>query len=253
MRLSELDRYFRELMEIDALERVDKSLNGVQVGELNAEIKRVAFAVDACMETFTRAVDLKADLLFVHHGLFWGFDKRVTRSHLHRLETLITNRCALYASHLPLDMHPEFGNNAGMASMLNLQNREPFGEYHGILIGLKGSLVPPLDIEGVMEKLKFDRDMSAAVFQFGKEQNATVGIVSGGAIREVEEAIDGDLDLYLTGEMSHEFYHLCLEEKINLICGGHYQTETFGVSLLADKVKRETGLETAFIDVPTGL
>ncbi len=253
MRLSKLDKYLRGVMEIDTLEKVDKSLNGVQVGDLDAEIKRVAFAVDACMETFRRAADFGADMLFVHHGLFWGADKRVTRSHYRRLEFLFANHCALYASHLPLDMHPEFGNNAGLAALLGLENPKPFGEYHGISIGLKGSLVPPLDNDAVIEKLRFDRDTCAAVFQFGEEHNASVGIVSGGAIDEVQEAIDGDLDLYVTGEMSHVFYHLCLEEKVNLICGGHYQTETLGVSLLAGKVKRETGLETSFIDVPTGL
>ena len=252
MRLYELDRYFRGLMEIDSLEGVDKSLNGVQVGVMNAEIKRVAFVVDACMETFTRAVDLEADLLFVHHGLFWGFDKRVTRSHFRRLEFLITNRCALYASHLPLDMHPDFGNNAGLAALLGLENLERFGKYHGIEIGLNGTLVPPLDTNAVVEKLDFDKD-TCAVFQFGKEENRYVGVVSGGAIDHVQEAIDGDLDLYVTGEMSHVFYHLCLEEKVNLICGGHYQTETLGVSLLMAKLERETGLETSFIDVPTGL
>jgi dinuclear metal center YbgI/SA1388 family protein len=240
-------------MEIDSLEGVDKSLNGVQVGDMNAEVKRVAFAVDACMETFTRAVDFGADLLFVHHGLFWGFDKRVTRSHFQRLEHLIANHCALYASHLPLDMHPEFGNNAGLAALLDLENLEAFGEYRGITVGLKGTLAPPLDNTEVIEKLKFDRDTCAAVFQFGKEKNTSVGIVSGGAIHQVQDAIDDELDLYVTGEMSHEHYHLCMEEKINLICGGHYQTETIGVSLLMEKLRRETDLETSFIDIPTGL
>ena len=90
------------------------------------------------------------------------------------------------------------------------------------------------------------------MFQFGKAKNSSVGIVSGGAIGEVQEAIDSGLDLYVTGEMSHSHYHQCLEERVNLICGGHYQTETCGVSLLAAKLKRDTGLDTFFIDVPTG-
>lgn len=253
MRLYELDRYFRDLMEIDALTNVDSSLNGVQIGDLDAEINRVAFAVDACMESFTRAVSFKADLLVVHHGLFWGSVIPVTKSHFRRLQYLITNKCALYASHLPLDMHPEFGNNAGLAALLDLKDIEPFGTYHGIDIGLKGTLDPPLDTNSVVEKLGFDRDNCAAVLPFGREESSTVGVVSGGAISQVQQVIDGDLDLFVTGEMGHSFYHLCLEEKVNLICGGHYQSETSGVSLLMDKVKAETGLETAFIDIPTGL
>ncbi|MBN1686811.1 MAG: Nif3-like dinuclear metal center hexameric protein [Spirochaetales bacterium] len=253
MQLHELDRYFRDIMRIDEFAAVDSSLNGVQVGDMGARIHRVAFAVDACMETFRRAVDAGAGLLFVHHGLFWGKDIRVVKSHYRRLEFLLTHNCALYASHLPLDAHPEFGNNAALAGRLELKDTVPFGRYHGVDIGLKGILATPLGNDAVVEKLKFDRDACAAVFRFGKKENTTVAVVSGGAIGEVEQAIDADADLYLTGEMSHSYYHLCLEEKINLICGGHYQTETLGVSLLSEKLKRETGLETLFIDVPTGL
>ena len=253
MRLQELDRYFRDLMRIEEYERTDSSLNGVQVGDMDAQIHRVAFAVDACMETFKRAVDAHAELLFVHHGLFWGKDLRVIRSHFRRLEFLLTHNCALYASHLPLDAHPEFGNNAALAARLGLKDREPFGAYHGMNIGLKGTLDPPLDNDAVIEKLNFDRGACAAVFQFGKSKNTTVGVVSGGAIAEVREAVDNGLDLYLTGEMSHSHYHLCLEERVNLICGGHYQSETLGVTLLSEKLKHDTGLETLFIDVPTGL
>lgn len=253
MRLYELDEYFKNLMEIDSYSGIDMSLNGVQVGELNAEIKLVAFAVDACMETFKRAVDAGADLLFVHHGIFWGKDIRVVKSHYERIRFLITNNCALYAAHLPLDVHPEFGNNAALAALLGVKDPEPFGMYHGIRVGIKGVLDPPLDIETAVEKLGFDRDTSAAILQFGKKLNTSVGIISGGAVRETQEAIDEGLDLYVTGEMSHTHYHLCLEEGVNLICGGHYQSETLGVSLLSEKLKRDCKLDTVYIDVPTGL
>jgi dinuclear metal center YbgI/SA1388 family protein len=205
------------------------------------------------MESFKRAVEGGAQLLFVHHGLFWGKDLRVIRSHLKRLEFLISNGCALYAVHLPLDSHPEFGNNAALAAILELKDRKPFGMYHGVQIGLKGTLDPRLDTDSVVAKLGFDRDACAAVLRFGKEVNSSVAIVSGGAISDVQQAIDEGLDLYLTGEMGHSFYHLCLEEQVNLICGGHYQTETYGVSLLAEKLKTDTGLETFYIEVPTGL
>ncbi len=253
MKLYELDSYFKDLMQIESFAGIDASLNGVQVGDLNSGISRVAFAVDACMESFKRAVEGGAQLLFVHHGLFWGKDLRVIRSHLKRLEFLISNGCALYAVHLPLDSHPEFGNNAALAAILELKDRKPFGMYHGMQIGLKGTLDPRLDTDSVVAKLGFDRDACAAVLRFGKEVNSSVAIVSGGAISDVQQAIDEGLDLYLTGEMGHSFYHLCLEEQVNLICGGHYQTETYGVSLLAEKLKTDTGLETFYIDVPTGL
>lgn len=253
MVLHELDRYFRGLMDIDGLSRADNSLNGVQVGLMDAPVRRVAFAVDACMETFQRAVEQEADLLFVHHGLFWGADLRVTGSHYQRLAYLIDNRCALYAAHLPLDAHPEFGNNAGLAGKLALIDREPFGEYHGVKIGLKGVVDPPRTIEEILDALALDRETCAAVLPFGGKEISTIGIVSGGATHEIQQAIDEGLDLYLTGEMSHVIYHLCLEEGINIIAGGHYQTERLGVSLLQERLTEETGLETLFIDVPTGL
>ncbi len=253
VRLYELDRYLKDLMDIDSFAAADSSLNGVQVGDMDTEIRKAAFAVDACMESFKRAVDVQADLLFVHHGLFWGKSIRVIRSHYRRLQYLITNNCALYAAHLPLDAHPEFGNNAALALKLALKELEPFGTYHGFQIGVKGILDPPLSTEAVVDKLDFDRDTCAAVLPFGNKVNRSVGIVSGGAVREVEEAIDQGLDLYITGEMSHTHYHLVLEEGVNLICGGHYQSETMGVSLLAERLKQDTDIDTVYIDIPTGL
>ena len=253
LKLHELDSYFRGLMDIDGLVKVDSSLNGIQVGRKDKEVEKVAFAVDACLESFRRCVESGADVLFVHHGLFWGDSIRVTGSHYKRLKLLIENDCALYACHLPLDQHPEFGNNAGLATALGIKDPQPFGEYHGVKIGLKGILDPPQSIDDILRSLAFDRDTCNAVFTFGKSENSNVGIVSGGAAWEVQQAIDEGLDLYLTGDASHGIYHLCLEESINLISGGHYQTEVWGVSLLADKVKNDTGLESLFIDLPTGL
>lgn len=253
MLLKELDTYFREIMDIDDLVRVDNSLNGIQVGRLDAEITKVAFAVDACMETFERVAASGANLLFVHHGLFWGANVRVTRSHYDRISHLISNDCALYAVHLPLDLHPEFGNNAGIAAALDLGDTETFGEYHGVKIGFKGTLSPPLSVAEVLERLKLDRDTCNSVLPFGKKKNATVGIVSGGGTREFQQAVDQNLDLYITGDASHTLYHQCLEEGVNLISGGHYQTEVWGVSLLMQRLQKDTGIPSVFIDVPTGL
>ena len=184
MRLYELDTYFRNLLEIDDLARVDNSLNGIQVGVPEADITRVAFAVDACMETFERATAEGAQLLFVHHGLFWGSNIRVIGSHYRRIAHLIQHGCGLYACHLPLDRHPEFGNNAGMAAALGVSEIEPFGEYHGVKIGVKGRLSPPKSVDMILETLHLDRDTCNSILPFGKAENASVGIVSGGATRE---------------------------------------------------------------------
>jgi dinuclear metal center YbgI/SA1388 family protein len=253
MRISELDAYYRSFLRIDDLAGTDSSLNGVQVSS-GGDIRKVAFAVDACMEAFRLAARWGADMIFVHHGIFWGKDLRVSGSHYERLKFLIDNNLALYAVHLPLDMHPVVGNNAGIAAALSLREIVPFGLYQGTAIGVRGSFPEALAREDVPGKL-FGSSAAgqAKLLPFGKPFIETVGIVSGGASREVSQAIGEGLDLYITGDAAHEIYHLCLEERINVLFAGHYQTETWGVRLTSEKTVRDTGLKTCFFDVPTGL
>jgi dinuclear metal center YbgI/SA1388 family protein len=253
MDLKELDRYFHDLLPISDFESVDSSLNGIQVECSSKMISHAAFAVDACMATFERAAEIGADLLFVHHGLFWGRPIAVTRSHYERLKFLLDHDIALYAVHLPLDAHPDFGNNAGIAASLDLEQVEPFGSYRGLKIGCKGLLKEALTVDEVLDRLGVDREECTALLPFGVEKSTSVGIISGGAALDVEQAIREGLDLYITGDALHQVYHTCLEERINLICGGHYQTEVWGVRLVAEKLAQDSGLETSFVDVPTGL
>jgi dinuclear metal center YbgI/SA1388 family protein len=254
MLLEEIIRYFDSLLP---LEVSDISLNGLQVaredGGSSSEIRKVAFAVDACMASFTRAVESGADLLVVHHGLFWGKALAVTGTHYRRLRYLLDHNLALYAAHLPLDMQPEIGNNAGIADDLGLTRREAFGDYHGTKIGIKGTLPEALGIDGILRLLGLSRDTALGVLDFGTKSIRSVGIISGGADKEVEQALNERLDLYVTGELSHQVYHTCLEGGINLIAGGHYYTETYGVKKLMDRLCRDHEVETVFVDVPTGL
>lgn len=253
MLLADLDSYFRALLRIDETAGIDSSLNGLQVDRRNGEIARVAFAVDACMETFHRAVEASADVLFVHHGLFWGESLAVRRSHGRRLRCLLENDLALYAVHLPLDLHPQVGNNAGMALRLGLKAVEPFGVYHGLAIGCRGTMPEPAGLDDVIDRLGFDKAVCTALLPFGPQLCSSVGIVSGGATREFDQAVDEGLDLYITGDASHTIYHTAVEERVNVLCAGHYQTETFGVKAVAERLSCDHGVETMFIDVPTGL
>lgn len=253
MRLGELDRYFRALLSLADFDAIDSSMNGVQVQCSDKPIQRIAFAVDACVEVFRRAAESHADLLFVHHGLFWGRPIALRGSHYHRVKYLIEQDLALYAAHLPLDAHPELGNNAGLAAALGLQEIAPFGAYHGVKIGCKGRFAETVTIEEALRRIGLQAERCQALLPFGPSEIRTAGIVSGGATREVAEAIEEGLDLYITGEASHQVYHACLEEHINLICGGHYETEVWGVRSLSERVARETGISTQLIDVPTGL
>ena len=253
MNIKDFDKWCRSFLAIDMMSGKDSSLNGLQIGDAGRSVKKIAFAVDACLETISRAADEKADLLFVHHGLFWGRPLAVTGSLYKRFETLISHGIALYAAHLPLDMHAEFGNNAVLADILGLTDRKEFGEYKGTFIGVEGILETPLGRDEVVQKLFGGWEDSIKTLPFGPEKICRVGIISGGAPREVSEAIDKGLDLYITGDASHEIYHQCMESGINVIFGGHYLTETTGVQAVQRKVQTELGLDTVFIDVPTGL
>ncbi len=253
MTLNTIVQFLDSVLPIEDVARIDYSLNGLQVGRSDLQVKKAAFAVDACMAAFTRAAEEGADLLCVHHGLFWGKPLAVTGEHYRRIKFLLDHDLALYAAHLPLDMHMEVGNNAGLADALELHNREPFGMYHGIKIGIKGELNEALDIDTVLKKIGLNRDTALGVLEFGRREIKSVGVISGGADKEVSQAILEGLDLYITGELSHQVYHTCLESGINLVAGGHYHTETYGVRKLMQVLKDECDIETVFIDVPTGL
>jgi dinuclear metal center YbgI/SA1388 family protein len=160
---------------------------------------------------------------------------------------------ALYAVHLPLDQHPSLGNNAGLAELLGLQNLEPFGLYHGRKIGYKGNLPEALDIDEAAKQIAFMGRSPLGVYPFGKEKSRTCAVVSGGAAGEAAQALEEGIDLFVTGEMSHEVYHQCLEGRLNMIAGGHYSTEVWGVRRVMEYCAAELPLDVEFIDVPTGL
>jgi len=253
MKIKEFDKWVKSILNIDEMARIDSSLNGLQVGREDSEINKIAFAVDASLESIRRAIEQKADILFVHHGLYWGRVIPIRGDFYNRIESLIKNNLSLYAAHLPLDMNEEFGNNAGLAKILQLKKIEPFGEYKGIKIGFKGILPSTMTRDEVIEKLFGGWDNSIKILPFGKEKIQSVALISGDAPFEMLQAIEEKVDLYLTGESSHVLYHTALEAGINVIFGGHYATEVYGVKLLAEKVSKELSLETVFIDIPTGL
>jgi len=253
MNLDELDGWCRSFLDIDGFKKIDDSLNGIQVGRSGGPIRRVAFSVDACAETLRRAAEEKAEALFAHHGFFWGSPARIEGVLLERIRFLVDHDMALYACHLPLDAHPECGNNAVLARMLGLVDVKPFGTYHGVTLGFKGRFDPPVSLDEAVRRVLPGGDRPRSVLPFGPEMIRTAAIVSGGAPFEALQAAEEGMDLYLTGEPSHSIYHSVQEEKIHVISAGHYATEVWGVRAVAEKLARETGLETVFIDVPTGL
>jgi dinuclear metal center YbgI/SA1388 family protein len=257
MTLTELETYFTTYLDI-AKFPMDPSQNGVQVTNSDPNgkaIRRIAFAVDACMETISRAAKAGADILFVHHGLLWGKSEHVDGIYYSRLKALFAADMALYACHLPLDAHPVSGNNYGLASRVGLQNLVPFGEWRGAVIGVMGELPEnrSLSPDELARALFPATAADCAFFPFGKTRIHKIAIVSGGAGDLTAQAAAMGVDAFVTGEVEHETYHVALDSGITIIAGGHYATETVGVSLVKEKVAAEFGLETVFIDVPTGL
>ena len=230
----------------------DKSLNGLQV-EGAAEVRSVALAVDACMASITRAAEAGAELLIVHHGLFWGTQLPVIGMHKERLKALLDNDLNLYAAHLPLDAHPEIGNNRVMAELLDLADIEPFGEYAGQTIGWAGNLSSEVARDELSKRIETALGVPTTLHAFGHERIRRVAVVSGGAADLAEEAAGAQIDLFITGELTHVHYHLPRELGLNLASAGHYGTEVFGVKALGRHLEKKFSLETCFIDVPTGL
>jgi dinuclear metal center YbgI/SA1388 family protein len=248
-----LDAYFSSLLNLEDFKDIDHSQNGLQVDNDGAEIGNIAFAVDANLETFRQAASCGAGLLFVHHGLLWGDPLRLRGNHRERLKFLLDHNMALYAVHLPLDQHPQLGNNAALADLLGLREIRPFGLYHGRKIGYKGVLDPPVSLEEAVKRIAFAGRPPLGVFPFGPDLNGTCAVVSGGAAREALQALDEGLDLYVTGEAAHSIYHEIQEARLNMIAAGHHSTEVWGVRRVMEHCAAELSLEVEFIDVPTGL
>lgn len=254
MTLAELDKYFNSFLHPENFPH-DVSRNGIQIQNSDPEHKpvdKIAFAVDACEATALEAASLGAQVLFVHHGLFWGDCTVLTGVHYKRVAAFIKNDVALCAYHIPLDAHEKVGNNAGLAERIGLKKTEPFGEWRNMTIGVKGELRKPLTADE-LASLVMRPEKKAAVFPFGVQDIRTVGIVSGGAGEDVQQAAAAKLDAYITGAFEHEDYHYAKEAGINVIAGGHYETETVGVNLVRAKLEKDLHIETVFIDMPTGL
>ena len=230
----------------------DSSHNGLQV-EGKAEISKIAFGVSASMEFFKQARYAGADLLVVHHGLLWGQEQPVTGMFRSRVAFLLENNLNLAAYHLPLDKHSVVGNNAQLARVLQVQAPQPFGQYHGNLIGYWGQL-NALPLEEIRQKLESFCQTTARVFAYGPREIKTVGIVSGGAYSMLPQAISQKLDLYITGALDEPVQEWCREGKINCMALGHYNSEKCGVKALMEMVnKRFPSIATEFIDIANPL
>lgn len=247
---TELVNWLNEYLKIDDYK--DISLNGLQV-EGAEEVQKVAVAVDSSQSTFEQAADMGADMLIVHHGLFWGRQIPITGIHKKRVKYLLEKDISLYAAHIPLDAHKEVGNNWGLARIIAMTDLEDFGEWQGKPIGVKGIFPTPISLKDLADLLEKELGESVLVHAGGQMEIGSFGIISGGAAWDIVTAAEQGLDAFLTGEPKHETFYESFERGINALYAGHYMTETVGVNLLAKKLRDEFGLATEFILLPTGL
>lgn len=229
----------------------DESANGLQV-EGSTIVRKAGLAVDACEYVFREAAKKKVDFLLVHHGLIWGGLKTLRGVMRQRIKTLLDCDISLYACHLPLDWHPEYGNNAQLLKLLSIKKMGEFGRYHGRNISYWGRTAKECSLDEFTGRIDKALNTRSSAIGFGKRVR-TVGVVSGGGWFAINEAEKFGIDTFLTGEPSHSAYTLAEEMKVNLIFAGHYATETPGVKAAGGALQERFGLAVEFIDHPTGL
>ncbi len=227
----------------------DDSHNGLQV-ENSGAVRRVCVGVDASLAFFEAAAERKANLLICHHGLSWGDSlKRITGPNYRRLKFLLDRDMALYACHLPLDAHPRLGNNARICKALGLRALKPFGFYHGVALGFRGSLPKAMGYAAFKKRARSVFGNMAGTMDFGKSRVRTVAVVSGGAADQIAEAGETGVDVYISGEPKLMAWHLAQEYGINALFAGHYATEVFGVKAVAERLVARFKLNPEFIDM----
>jgi dinuclear metal center YbgI/SA1388 family protein len=248
--LDDLVRYLDDYLRMTEVGDDPSALNGLQVQNAG-EVEQVAVAVDACQAVIDQAAERGADLLIVHHGLFWaGIEPLVGRAY-RRVSALVRHGIALYSAHIPLDRHPEVGNNVVLARKLGMEVRGWFAEYRGSPIGTWGEL--DTSREALAERLAEILGHPPRLIAGGPERARRVGIITGSAGSMIRHASEAGLDSFITGEGQHWTFFEAEELGINAYYAGHYATETLGVKALAEHLAERFRLPWSFIDHPTGL
>jgi dinuclear metal center YbgI/SA1388 family protein len=249
MDILQIGHYLDNLLDIQSIKDSPNALNGLQV-QNTGEIKKIGLAVDLCQTTIEMAIEKNCNMLFVHHGIFWPGLKPIRGPYYEKLAAMMKGNLGLYAAHIPLDMHPVLGNNRALADLVGLENLEPFGQYGGETIGLKGRL-PKQPAETLGQTL--EEKLGAPVRVIGTGEVQTIGLVTGGAADMVAQAIEENLDGYISGEGANHHFHEAMEGGCVLFLAGHYKTETGGVKAVGRHLVEKFKLETEFLDFPTGL
>jgi len=250
VKLTDLAAHLDAYLRVRELPDDPEAMNGLQV-ENDGEVTRLAVAVDACEAVIEETARSGADLLLVHHGLFWGPRAPVTGRAHRKLRTLLRSGIAVSSAHLPLDVHPEVGNNPVLARLLGVAPTDTWGEYKGIPIGVAGALSVPR--EEIGRRLREHLGVEARLVAGGPGRTSRVGVITGAGGSMIRQAHAAGIDTFVTGEGAHYTYFDAEELGVNVFFAGHYATETVGVRALAARLSALFGLPHSFIDHPTGM
>lgn len=242
--LQEIVHYCNERTRLAAVRDFPGACNGLQV-ENDGKVTRIGAAVDAGLVPFEKAVAAGIDFLIVHHGLFWNPPQPFTGSVRQKLKVCLDGNLAVYSSHLPLDLHPEIGNNALLAAELGLNPTGGFVHYEGNPIGVLADC--HLDRDNLRVRLEQLFPKVTAI-EFGPERLERIGILTGSGQSAVSELLPNGARTLITGELKQQHFNQAQELGLNLYCCGHYATEVFGVQALAREVAEKFGLEWEFIE-----
>jgi dinuclear metal center YbgI/SA1388 family protein len=248
--LARIVHHCDRLLRTAQINDYDGACNGLQVGNRGA-VTRIAAAVDASLATVRLAAAAGADLLLVHHGLFWTPSHPWTGRRLELIRLLVEHNVAVYSSHLPLDAHPRLGNNAQLGAALGFRARTPFFFHRGRFLGFQTrASIPRRDLARRLERAT---GVKPLVLACGPATCRRIGVVTGGAGSELKLAAGEGVDTFITGEGPHWTYPLAEELGVNVLYGGHYATETFGAKALAAHLAKRFRLPWVFLDHPSGL
>jgi len=247
VQLTELVNYTNSLLDTGRFR--DYCPNGLQV-EGRAEVRKLVCGVTACQALLDAAVESNADALLVHHGYFWkGEAAPITGMKMRRIKTLLDAGISLLAWHLPLDAHPELGNNACLAKKLGLITEACFPLQDEAAVGLQGRLAEPQVATMFAEQIASVLGRHPLHIAPNERVIETIAWCSGGAQGYLEAAADVGVDAYLTGEVSEQTFHIAQERDIHFFAAGHHATERYGIQALTAHLAQKFALESEFIDI----
>jgi dinuclear metal center YbgI/SA1388 family protein len=251
MEREKLVAYLDEYLRVGEIK--DYGPQGLQVETDNQEIRRLALAVDAAPAVIEAAAEWGADMLLVHHGVLWRSVERIAGPLGRRVRLFIEHGVNLYAAHLPLDAHPEVGNNAVLADLLDVTVEDWWHMQSGTPIGVYGPVADGTTLEGFVGRVEAKLKTKVRLLAHGPDNIKNVAIISGFGIDEAAAAKGLGADTFLTGETSHANYWAASDYGMNIIFAGHYATETVGVQALGRHLAERFDLEVKFLDFPTGM